>query len=206
MNSRERILVFDVNETLLDISVLDPFFEDAFHDVYARREWFINTLLNSQSLTLSGQFASFDEIGLAALQMLGQARNVRLSQAQIDNFTVTKSRLPSHPEVCEALEALQSSGFRVVTLSNSGQAPSENALKSAKIDRYFQRLFSVEQIRRYKPAFGTYEAVLGNLNVSPERLRLIAAHPWDTFGAMAAGLASTDRANRKRRIPAWQTT
>ena len=33
-------IVFDVNETLLDLRALDPVFERAFGDSSARREWF----------------------------------------------------------------------------------------------------------------------------------------------------------------------
>jgi len=34
-----RTLVFDVNETLLDLRVLDPIFERAFGDAAVRRQW-----------------------------------------------------------------------------------------------------------------------------------------------------------------------
>ena len=39
-----RIIVFDVNETLLDLAALDPYFERAFGDVAARKEWFARML------------------------------------------------------------------------------------------------------------------------------------------------------------------
>jgi len=36
----KKICVFDVNETLLDLSVLDPEFERVFGNATVRREWF----------------------------------------------------------------------------------------------------------------------------------------------------------------------
>jgi len=36
--------VFDVNETLLDLSALDPRFERVFGDASVRREWFMQML------------------------------------------------------------------------------------------------------------------------------------------------------------------
>jgi 2-haloacid dehalogenase len=36
-----RHLVFDVNETLLDVAALDPLFERLFGDSRARVEWFL---------------------------------------------------------------------------------------------------------------------------------------------------------------------
>ncbi len=35
-----RVIVFDVNETLLDVGVLDPLFDRLFNDASVRREWF----------------------------------------------------------------------------------------------------------------------------------------------------------------------
>jgi len=46
VNSRRRILVFDVNETLLDIEALNPFFERAFGDSRVMRQWFAELILN----------------------------------------------------------------------------------------------------------------------------------------------------------------
>ncbi len=39
-----RILAFDVNETLLDLSALDPLFERAFGDAALRAQWFAQML------------------------------------------------------------------------------------------------------------------------------------------------------------------
>ncbi|MDQ3655068.1 MAG: haloacid dehalogenase type II, partial [Chloroflexota bacterium] len=35
-----RVIVFDVNETLLDVGALDPLFVRMFGDATVRREWF----------------------------------------------------------------------------------------------------------------------------------------------------------------------
>jgi 2-haloacid dehalogenase len=42
----KRVCVFDVNETLLDLAVLDPLFERAFGDASVRQSWF-NQMLQS---------------------------------------------------------------------------------------------------------------------------------------------------------------
>jgi 2-haloacid dehalogenase len=36
----QRIIVFDVNETLLDLKALDPHFERLFGSAGVRRDWF----------------------------------------------------------------------------------------------------------------------------------------------------------------------
>ncbi|KKN71153.1 hypothetical protein LCGC14_0423930 [marine sediment metagenome] len=50
--SRTPIIVFDVNETLLDITTLAPLFSRVFGDSTVLREWFAQLILYSQKMTL----------------------------------------------------------------------------------------------------------------------------------------------------------
>lgn len=70
------ILVFDVNETLLDISTLTPLFSRLFNDGSILREWFAQLVLYSQTLTLSGLYTPFGEIGVGALRMVADIHGV----------------------------------------------------------------------------------------------------------------------------------
>ncbi|MEZ5391359.1 MAG: hypothetical protein R2724_00450 [Bryobacterales bacterium] len=47
------VLVFDVNETLLDLSALDPHFERLFGDESVRSAWFTQVLQTAMTLTLT---------------------------------------------------------------------------------------------------------------------------------------------------------
>ncbi|MGH9200145.1 MAG: hypothetical protein ACRD2A_02780, partial [Vicinamibacterales bacterium] len=76
---RRRILVFDVNETMLDINALAPHFERAFGDGQVLREWFSTLLLYSNVATLAGPYADFGAVAGAALEMVAEARAVRLA-------------------------------------------------------------------------------------------------------------------------------
>ena len=55
-------IVFDVNETLLDITTLEPLFERVFGDPTVLREWFAQLILYSQTMTLSGLYLSLIHI------------------------------------------------------------------------------------------------------------------------------------------------
>ena len=57
------IIVFDVNETLLDIDVLEPLFRRVFNAEHAMREWFAQLILYSEALTLAGAYIPFGELG-----------------------------------------------------------------------------------------------------------------------------------------------
>jgi 2-haloacid dehalogenase len=189
-SARRRILVFDVNETLLDITVLEPLFVRLFRDARVLRQWFAELVLYSEALTLSGSYVNFGEIGAAALKMLASIHAVPLKTSDVEELVSTMRRLPPHADVAPALTMLADAGFRMVTLTNSPLSGGRSPLDNAGLGRHFERQFSVDSVKRFKPAPETYRLVAEGLGVEVGVLRLVAAHPWDTLGAMAAGWAS----------------
>ena len=51
----------------------------------------------------------------------------------------------------------------------------------------FERRFSVDDVRRHKPAPEVYAAVARAMQTQPSQICLVACHTWDTLGAVAAG-------------------
>jgi 2-haloacid dehalogenase len=92
--------------------------------------------------------------------------------------------------VHDALKLLRDAGLRLVTLTNSNQKAMKEQLKNAGLEEYFERKFSVDSVRKYKPAPETYQMVAKELNVTTGNLRMVAAHAWDIIGAMRAGCAA----------------
>jgi 2-haloacid dehalogenase len=185
-----RILVFDVNETLLDLNALRPFFERIFANPSVLDEWFHQVILYAQALTLAGDYRNFGEVAIAALEMLAAARAVPLSADAPRELVAALRTLPPHPEVPAALRRLHAAGFRMVALTNSPPAVAEAQLTNAGLTPHLERIFSVESVRRYKPAPEPYRMVATELGVPPAQLRMIAAHAWDIGGAMRAGYAA----------------
>jgi 2-haloacid dehalogenase len=187
---RRRVLVFDVNETLLDVNALAPQFQRVFGDPAVGQEWFTNVVLYSQVATIAGPYVDFGTIARAALNMTSGAHGVSLSQSDQDLILRGLVSLPAHADVRDGLQQLQSAKFRLVTLTNSAPAAVAQQLKNAGISEYFERSFSVDAVRKFKPAAEVYRLVANELQVPPSQLRLIAAHAWDVLGAMRAGCAA----------------
>ncbi|HTJ91476.1 MAG TPA: haloacid dehalogenase type II [Pararobbsia sp.] len=188
--TRSRVMVFDVNETLLDITVLEPFFTRVFGRAGVMRQWFAELVLYSQTLTLSGHYMTFADIGAGVLAMLSSIHAVPVHAADREELVDTLRHLPAHPDVEPALESLSCAGFRLATLTNSAPTGARTPLDNAGLSHWFEKQFSVDQVRRFKPAPETYGLVARGLGIEPARIRLIAAHPWDTLGAQAAGCVS----------------
>lgn len=181
------IIVFDVNETLLDITTLEPLFERVFGDAIVLREWFAQLILYSQTMTLSGLYTPFGALAVGSLSMVAATRGVTLADADISELKTRMNEMPAHPDVAPALTRLRGAGFRLVTLTNSASASSPTPLERAGIAPFFECSFSVESVRKFKPAPETYQLVASELGADTSALCLVACHLWDTIGAQAAG-------------------
>ena len=184
---RNRVIVFDVNETLLDIDSLLPFFKQTFGDEQALRQWFSELILYSQAVTLSGAYVPFGQLAAAVLEMVASIRGVALTAGSTGAFKDYMANLPAHGDAAPALAMLREAGFRLVTLTNSAPASGPSALDKAGLSPYFEQQFSVHAVQRFKPAPETYRSVASALGIEAGSLRLVAAHTWDTLGAIAVG-------------------
>ena len=181
------ICVFDVNETLLDIEFIAPLFERLFGDRKVLREWFGQLILYSEAITLAGPYTTFFTLGQSVLKMLGSIHNVSIQQADIEELRTRLLTMPAHPDVPAGLKQLKDAGFRLVTLTNSPPDPQTSPLKHAGIDGWFEKSFSVDRVRRFKPAPQIYHMVAEELDVPPAAICMVAAHVWDTIGAQSIG-------------------
>jgi 2-haloacid dehalogenase len=185
-----RVIVCDVNETLLDIGALGPYFEETFGDRRVLHEWFQTVLLYSEVVTIAGPYASFARIGAAALEMTAHSRGVTLTTAGRDRILQGMLTLPPHADVPAGLQAMRDAGLRLVTLTNNPPESVQQQLAYAGLASFFDRSFSVDAVQRFKPAVDTYRSVAEALDVPMDRLRLVAAHAWDVLGALRAGCAA----------------
>jgi 2-haloacid dehalogenase len=182
------VIVFDVNETLLDLESLRPTFDRIFGDPSAMRLWFANLITYSEALTLAGVYVPFTDIGGSVLRMLAATRGISISDAEGAELTDRFASMPPHPEVPAALRRLLNHGFRLFTLTDNTLEISGRQLEQAGVIDLFERRFSVDEtVRRHKPAPEAYESVASDLEIGPSDICLVACHVWDTLGALAAG-------------------
>ncbi|HEX4228944.1 MAG TPA: haloacid dehalogenase type II [Bryobacteraceae bacterium] len=185
------VLVFDVNETLIDFESMNPLFERLFGDKRVLREWLGHLVMYSMTITLSGLYKDFFSLGQGLLQMVAAIHDVPLKPSDIDEIRKGMMTMPAHADVAEGLQKLKAAGFRLVTLTNSPPNPQgQSPLDHAGLARFFERQFSVETVRTYKPAPLVYHLVAQELDVPPSSCCMVAAHVWDTIGAQSAGFSA----------------
>lgn len=195
-----RVLLFDVNETLLDAGALKEKIGDLLQDSTGGTLWFTTMLHYSLVMTVSGQYAALPDIGAAALQMLARNSEVVLDPKEAAELVAGMRSLPPHPDVVPALERLKKAGVRMATLTNSSQKGVTLQLEHAGIAQFFEKQLSVETIGKFKPHTSVYQWAAGQMGVGPEECLLVAAHGWDVAGAKWAGLRTAFVARERQQM------
>jgi len=185
---RPKLLIFDVNETLLDLSPMKNRMNDVFGHEYAFKQWFALMLQYSLVDNVTGEYHNFGEIGKAAFKMTENILEKKISASDMEETLKMIRSLPAHPDVKEGLSMLKNAGYRMVTLTNSTEEVVTQQMDAAGLTQYFERIMSIDSYQKYKPALETYTKTTEILGVKPREAMLIAAHGWDVTGALHAGL------------------
>lgn len=188
---RPSVIVFDVNETLSDLSPLGARFVEVGASASAAPLWFASLLRDGFALTVAGENPPF--AGVARELLVGQLSEVQLNrsveeatQHVMDGF----ARLELHADVVNGLDRLHEDGFRLVTLSNGATSVADRLLTAGNVRERFDLLLSVEDAGAWKPSPQAYAYAAKACEVAPEEMLMVASHPWDVDGARRAGLQS----------------
>jgi 2-haloacid dehalogenase len=189
MKKAPSVIVFDVNETLSDMSPLGDRFAEAGAPAELAKLWFATLLRDGFALAAAGGNGAFADIGAVSLRGLLAGAGVDADPDKVVEHVMTgMAGLSLHPDVPDGVRALRTLGYRLVTLTNGSAQVAEKLFAPAGIRDQFERLLSVEEAPAWKPARAAYDYAARTCGVDPEQMLLVAVHPWDIHGAARAGL------------------
>ena len=129
----------------------------------------------------------FGELGGGILHMLGRIHGVAIADSDVEELKGLLRDMPVHGDVAAGLRLLQEAGCSLVTLTNSPKSSGPDPLDKAGLSELFDRKFTVDTVRCFKPASATYALVQKEMEADPKTTWLVAAHVWDTIGAQSFG-------------------
>jgi 2-haloacid dehalogenase len=186
---RPKVLLFDVNETLLDLNAMRASVAQALG---GRAEllplWFTTMLQYSLVETVAGRYRDFGSVGVAAMMMVAANNDIALSEDDARKAVQPMRSLPPHDDVVPALKSLKSAGYRMATLTNSSQDGVNTQLRNAGLTDFFDSRLSVDSPQKFKPHADVYRWAAQEMQAAPQECMLIAAHGWDIAGALWAGM------------------
>lgn len=188
MPSRPALLIFDVNETLLDLAPLKGAVDRLMGKTGASADWFQKLLHHSLVETISGRFSSFGQLGHDILQAMATQHGVEHGPDEVETALGFMRKLQPHADVVAGLSALAIADIPMVALTNGSPDVATEQLSYAGLKPFFKRVFSVVEVGKFKPHPATYLYVTDAMQVHPSESTLVAAHDWDILGAQRAGL------------------
>lgn len=166
-------------------------FEDVGAPAALATTWFAGVLRDGFALTAVGASDPFAHVAAESLKVSLHGLSLDRSVAEaVSHIMEGFAGLPVHADVPDGISELDRLGIRLVTLSNGSASVAEGLLTRAGIREHFERLLTVEDAGRWKPAPEAYAYALRECGVEPEEAMLVAVHPWDIDGASRAGLAT----------------
>jgi 2-haloacid dehalogenase len=195
----KKAVFFDMNETLLNLSLLKVQFDKYFDDKYVLKYWFTKLLYSSTIMGIMDEYINFGELADVALENLFLENNKPLSSKIKAEILGEFRKLPAYEDVRPALKMLRENNIRVIAVSNSSLAMMKEQLTSAGIIDLFDCYYSVDTVEKYKPFKDIYLSAAKQEGLKAEDIVMVATHDWDLFGAKKAGL-STAYIKRKEEI------
>ena len=128
-----------------------------------------------------------DDLHRAILVSLLEEAGVEAGPDEIDHLNRAWHRLDPWPDSVAGLSRLKQH-YLITTLSNGNVSLLTNMAKNAGLP--WDCVISAELFRHYKPDLEAYRGCAGLLDIAPEELTLVAAHPSDLRAAGAAGLGT----------------
>tara|TARA_Y100000813_G_C24090730_1_gene318103 strand:- start:83 stop:742 length:660 start_codon:yes stop_codon:yes gene_type:complete len=120
-------------------------------------------------------------------QVTEDSLNKSMKVFKIDNnlknelLTLYKILSP-YPEVKKVLTDLKEKKFKLAILSNGTPELLEDLVKKNNLNNLFDDLFSIEEVKIYKPDSKVYDLPVKKYNIKPNEIIFLSANTWDVSG------------------------
>ena len=90
--------------------------------------------------------------------------------------------LSTYPEVKVVLEDLKKKNFKLAILSNGTPDLLNELVESNNLNNLFDDLFSIEEVKIYKPDPRVYEIPIKKYKIKSDEITFLSANTWDVSG------------------------
>ena len=187
VSRRPAVVAFDVIETLMSLEPLRARLADIGQPPGLLEAWYTRTLRDGMALSATGDYVPFSEVAEAALRGL---THYTVSDEQVAAVMAGLDELPAFPDAVPAVTRLTEAGLRVACLTNGSAYLTSSFVNRTGLGSLVDRVISVQEVYRWKPAGVVYLYAASVMDVPTERMALVAAHDWDCHGAKRAGLTT----------------
>ena len=185
-----KAIIFDAYGTLFDVNSAAEKCKSKIGDKWESfaNYWRKTQLEYTWLRSLMGRHKDFWQITEDSLDKSMQAFNINkaMKNELLDLYKI----LSPYPEVKETLEKLKEKRYKLAILSNGTPALLNELVKSNGLQNLFDNIFSIEEVKIYKPSSKVYDMPVKKYSIKNEEVAFLSANTWDVSGGGNYGFTS----------------
>ena len=177
-----KAIIFDAYGTLFDVNSAAEKCKDKIGDKWEgfANYWRTTQLEYTWLRSLMKRHKDFWEITENSLDKSMKVFNINKSMKN-ELLSLYKVLSP-YPEVKEVLNILKKKKFKLAILSNGTPALLEELVQSNRLNEFFDDLFSIEEVKVYKPDSKVYDLPIKKYQIKINEITFLSANTWDVSG------------------------
>ena len=185
-----KAIIFDAYGTLFDVNSAAEKCKSKIGDKWESfaNYWRKTQLEYTWLRSLMGRHKDFWQITEDSLDKSMQAFNINkaMKNELLDLYKI----LSPYPEVKETLEKLKEKRYKLAILSNGTPTLLNELVKSNGLQNLFDDIFSIEEVKIYKPSSKVYDMPVKKYSIKNEEVAFLSANTWDVSGGGNYGFTS----------------
>jgi len=178
-----KAIIFDAYGTLFDVNSAAERCKDKIGDKWEgfANYWRTTQLEYTWLRSLMKRHKDFWQITEDSLDKSMEAFNIdpKMKDELLNLYKV----LSPFQEVPETLKTLKEKNFKLAILSNGTPSLLNQLVKSNNLDNLFDDLFSIEEVKIYKPDSKVYDLPIKKYEIKKNEVAFLSANTWDVSGA-----------------------
>jgi len=178
-----KAIIFDAYGTLFDVNSAAEKCKDKIGDKWEgfANYWRTTQLEYTWLRSLMKRHKDFWQITEDSLDKSMEAFNIdpKMKDELLNLYKV----LSPFQEVPETLKTLKEKNFKLAILSNGTPSLLNQLVKSNNLDNLFDDLFSIEEVKIYKPDSKVYDLPIKKYEIKKNEVAFLSANTWDVSGA-----------------------
>ena len=185
-----KAIIFDAYGTLFDVNSAAEKCKDKIGDKWEpfANFWRTTQLEYTWLRSLMKRHKDFWQITEESLDKSMMAFNIdpKMKNELLNLYKV----LSPFQEVPETLKLLKEKNFKLAILSNGTPSLLNDLVKSNNLNNLFDDLFSIEEVKIYKPHPKVYDLPIEKYKIKKNEVVFLSANTWDVSGAGNYGYQS----------------
>ena len=185
-----KAIIFDAYGTLFDVNSAAEICKDKIGDRWEpfANFWRTTQLEYTWLRSLMRRHKDFWQITEDSLDKSMKAFSIdpKMKNELLNLYTT----LSSYKEVPQTLKILKEKKFKLAILSNGTPSLLNQLIKSNNLDNLFDDLFSIEDVKIYKPDPKVYDIPIKKYQIEKNQVAFLSANTWDVSGGGNYGFNS----------------